>query len=1112
MPTKTSTIDIEGMTCGSCVRTIEGQLRPIPGVTSINVSLETNSAIIEFDPQVLTEQKLVDAIEDCGFGATLAGAAKKASNVTISVKGMTCQSCVKTVTAAVRVVPGVSQVVVSLPTETAAIEYDEGLVSPTDLMAAIEDCGFDASMPGRTAQPYAMPNDVSSGPSLRGMTCASCVSSIERHLRSNKAIVSCRVALLAERAEVQYKEEVLDKQQVAELINDIGFVATVLPDDQFGKVDLKIFGMTCGSCSGKIEREVLKMPGIQSAAVNLLGQTGRFQYDTSIIGVRNIVEKIEALGFAAFLSDMGSNAQAESLERTREIQEWRSAFWRSLALSLPVTLLSMILPMTFLRGLLEWEGIPGLALGDALMLGFTIPVQFGIGRRFYTAAYKAVSHGSYTMDVLIVLGTTAAFAFSVLSMLVAVCESQHKRPQTFFETSTTLITFVTLGRFLENVAKGKTSSALSKLMSLAPVSAVLLTTDPETGEIQEKSIPAEYVQAGDLLKVVPGERLPADGIVEFGATQIDESLVTGEPLPVTKKVKDSVIGGTVNGSGVIHMRAVRVGADTTLAQIVKLVNDAQTSKAPIQDIADRIAGYFVPGVIILGALTFTMWFFMLSLTTWRPHPFETSSTIVICLSMSISVIVVACPCALGLATPTAVMVGTGVGAQLGILIKGGVPLETAHRVTKFVFDKTGTLTIGKLSVVKALLHQTEYNEMQFFGIVGAAEANSEHPLGKAVVKHAKMMLGITSFPHKVTEFDAVAGSGLKCEVIPPNAKKPVQVLIGNARFLKSQKCPPLPAAFVSAQTHHESSGHTVIFVAFNNAPVGLVALADTMKPSAVPTIRALHRMGIQVAMVTGDQLPTALAIAKQCGIPKSHVHAGITPAGKKSLVEKFQNAGHVMAMVGDGINDSASIAQADIGIAVFGGTDVAVEAASIVLMRDELSDVVTAIHLSRVIFRRIRMNFVWATGYNLVMVPMAMGLLSPWGITLPAMVAGMAMSLSSVSVVVSSLLLKTYKPPQTLSEVPEGQLQLPTISARIDIDAGDAVSDGRGGFRADRRKSSMLNAGSELMANVRELLGSGGSSRRSRSMSPKRREYARLQGDEELGSEDEELLNAIELA
>ncbi|KAJ3279665.1 hypothetical protein HK104_001260 [Borealophlyctis nickersoniae] len=998
-------VSVKGMTCQSCVNAVTNGLKGLQGVHSVVVDLAGARADVEYDASLASVQQILTAVEDCGFDAGLlengvrtsgesrekkATVDKKAPRLlmthVITVKGMTCQS----ITGAVKALPGVSSVKVDLATEKATVDLDTAVTSLKTVMSTIEDCGFDASLGATptTSHPLKTPANRHSfspnrfsaesprtpkaptptvaGPvrsitiEVHGMTCASCVASIERHLRATRGIVTCKVDLHAERAEVQYKEQMLTADQVADLINDIGFEARALPAEAVGVVDLKIFGMTCGSCSGKIEREVKKLPGVLNVSVNLLGQSGKFEIDGNQIGVRDIVEKIESLGFNAFLSDMGSNAQVESLQRTREIQEWRAAFWKALYLSLPVTFISMILPMIAMR-LTHWEIIPGLSLGNLSMMALTIPVQFGIGKRFYVAAWKALKHGSYTMDVLIVLGTSLAFGFSVLSLLSAVCHaSSTPEPQVFFETSTTLITFITLGRYLENLAKGKTSSALSKLISLAPTNATLLGEDAETGAPFERDIPTEYIKVADLLKVVPGERVPADGIIEFGSSNIDESLVTGEPLPVAKKVGDSVIGGTVNGSGVFHMRAVRVGGDTTLAQIVKLVNDAQTSKAPIQNIADRIAGYFVPAVILLGAFTFLIWSIALSATHWIPPNYPKDSSIfVICLNMCISVIVVACPCALGLATPTAVMVGTGVGAKLGILIKGGAPLETAHRVSKFVFDKTGTLTMGKLSVVMHRLYLGGVKDVEFFGVVGAAESNSEHPVGKAIAKHGKEILGVSMYPHAVTDFEAVAGLGIKCIVTPPGpTPRAITVLIGNQKFL-TENGTPVPSACQESKRYHESQGHTVVLVSFNNSLVGLLALADKLKPESAACVRALRRMGVDVCMVTGDQEATARAIAKECAI--NEVHAGVSPNGKKLLVSRMQKEGHVVGMVGDGVNDSASIAQADMGIAVFGGTDVAIEAANVVLMREDLTDVVAAIDLSRTIFRRIKLNFLWAT-------------------------------------------------------------------------------------------------------------------------------------------------------
>ncbi|KAH6578002.1 hypothetical protein BASA62_000526 [Batrachochytrium salamandrivorans] len=620
--------------------------------------------------------------------------------------------------------------------------------------------------------------------------------------------------------------------------------------------------MTCGSCSGKIEREISKIPGIRRVTINLLGQTGRFEFDKSIVGVRDIVDRIEELGFNAIITDVGSQAQIDSLARTREIRRWRKAFWQSLYLAIPVSVTSMILP-TLIPSIIDADVVfPGLRLGDLIMMGFTIPIQFGTGQRFYKAAFKALKHNSYTMDVLITLGTTLAFTFSVLAMINTVMRGGTPRAQVFFETSATLVTFVMLGRYLENLAKAKTG---------------------------KREIPSELIKTGDLLKIVPGERIPADGTVEYGITEVDESLITGEPVPVTKRVRDKVISGTVNGSGVVHIHAERVGSDTTLSQIVKLVSEAQTSKAPIQNIADKIAGVFVPAVIALGVATFIMWMCIIQTTQWIPSSFPADSHwLFVCLT---------------------VMVGTGIGAKLGILIKGGGPLEMAHRVSKIIFDKTGTLTMGKMSLVAMTTDPVagarHITEKVLLSMVGAAESNSEHPLGKSIVRYARQRLNLganRAFPEQILDFHAVPGSGLSCCVILSDASHTThQLHLGSSKFLAQECRVVISDTHLAVKQQHEAQGRTVIFVAIDGHFAGLFAFEDTIKPESLSVVRALKRMGIQVAMVTGDQELTACAIAKQCGI--TEIHSGTSPQGKRRIVEEMQADGHVVAMIGDGIND-----------------------------------------------------------------------------------------------------------------------------------------------------------------------------------------------------------------
>ncbi|CAG8660541.1 15642_t:CDS:1, partial [Dentiscutata heterogama] len=546
--------------------------------------------------------------------------------------------------------------------------------------------------------------------------------------------------------------------------------------------------------------------------------------------------------------------------------------------------------------------------------------------------------------------------------------------------------------------------------------------------IEEKIIPTELLQVGDIVKVIPGDKIPADGILLSGESTIDESMVTGEAFPVKKRQNDSVIGGTVNGSGKFEMKIMRAGSDTALAQIVNLVKEAQTSKAPIQELADTVAGYFVPVVVMLGVLTFTTWMILSKVLDPPPDIFkDDNNRLVICFKLSISVIVVACPCALGLSTPTAVMVGTGVGAQNGILIKGGNSLEAGHKVNQVIFDKTGTLTKGQLDVAhfELLTDNLEITKETFFAIVGAAESCSEHPYGKAIVTYGKQLLEIDNYDAEITDFEAISGQGIKCNVVlntsysevPPitnitsTVGKSFKVLVGSSKLISDENHILIPPSAINIGEDHECRGQTVVFVAINGEFTGLICLSDIIKPEAKIAVAALHKMGIGVTMVTGDRLLTAQTIAEQCGITK--IHAGVSPKGKTNIIKSLQleGSGNVVAMVGDGINDSPALAAADVGIALCSGTDIAIEAADMVLMRLDLLDVVAAIDLSRTIFRRIRMNFVWASLYNVLGIPIAMGIFVPWGLYLHPMMAGAAMVFSSVSVVCSSLMLRWWTKP-----------------------------------------------------------------------------------------------------
>ncbi|KAI8869725.1 heavy metal translocatin [Ramicandelaber brevisporus] len=1133
-------INVRGMTCQSCVRAIQSALGGMQGLISINVSLEQNKAFIrrkvingsESDKDRMAARMLyVSAIEDCGFDADLVAVTSSSSATTTTsttstttsttvssngnghpsglqlvetkfdVEGMTCQSCVKAIRGALDDLDGVVSADVELHPGSATVRYDSDIVTAEQIKERIEDCGFDEAihhkraMPSTAGQRQSQPAASLEGAKcatleVNGMTCASCVATIERGLHGTAGIVSVTVSLLAQQAVVWYQPSIITDYEVGSAIESLGFEARLLSDIRQGKVELNVYGMTCASCVGTIERELKKLNGIQSVCVTLMTESAIVEYDPQTIGVRDIVRSIEQLGFDAMVRTSDSSTQIESLQRTKEIIEWRKALLRTLAFGIPVFILAKVLPHFSSAE----KPIPvidvtlfnsAVTVGHVIQLLLTIPVQFGVGRQFYSRSYKALTHGSATMDVLVAVGTSAAFFFSVFMIIFAFVSPYHIKPKLVFETSVMLICFVSIGRYLENRAKSSASSALSKLMSLTPTFTTLveglipensspdkLTTESSIAITNERKIPTELVQTGDALRVFPGERIPADGFIIEGSSGVDESMVTGESVPINKVKGDSVLGGTVNcGGGNFIMRATRVGADTTLAHVVKLVQDAQSTKAPIQQIADTVSGYFVPMVLVLGFITFVAWMivcFAIKNPDSLPEMIkmekeaarDSSGYFIASLKLAVAVIVVACPCALGLSTPTAVMVGTGVGAQLGILIKGGEPLEAAHNVDTIVFDKTGTLTKGQMSVSDCRL--IDGNDVlirrRLLIAIGAAESRSEHPIGRAIANYIKADLNLsqnghigssagtnnsTAFPFAhVDKFEASAGSGIRAlvNVTESPMPVPVDVIVGNQNWLENQGI-KVPAAWRSMRGELEVMGKTVVLAACNGSFIGCIAVADVIRPEAPAVIYSLRELGYRIIMVTGDQRRTANAIARECGI--SEVHAGVLPAGKTALIRSLQTytapgdpprqqfgsndsaaskaKTRVVAMVGDGVNDSPALAAANVGIAVSSGTDVAMEAASIVLMRADLADIVTALDLSQHIFRRIRWNFVWATSYNLVGIPLAMGVFLPWNVSIPPMWAGAAMALSSVSVVCSSLLLKLYKRP-VLAEPPSGWL------------------------------------------------------------------------------------------
>ncbi|WVQ93212.1 hypothetical protein IAU59_000276 [Kwoniella sp. CBS 9459] len=913
-----------------------------------------------------------------------------------------------------------------------------------------------------------------------GMTCGACVASIESQLKQ-PGIHSIQISLLAERGVVEYDEDFIDPSglkwddaRIAEEIEDIGFEATVVEKSEVDEVELRVYGLENPEVVSSLIETTESIAGVHSVTLPFPYTHLALTHSPLLISLRTLVDTLSAsypqLSFLPVSTR--DDSQLASLQKHKETALWRRTFILSAFFAVPVFVIGMMamyLPH-WLMGWTMWKVITGIYLGDLVCLALTVPVQVWLARRFYENAWKSVKHGSATMDVLVVLGTSAAFTYSVLAMFFAIFSSDADyHPQTFFDTSTMLITFVALGRYIENLAKGKTSAALTDLMALTPSSATIYVDSPAEGEkldmsAETRKIPIELVQVNDIVLLVPGEKIPADGVVLTGATSVDESMVTGEAVPVAKTVDSQVIGGTVNGLGTITFRVTRAGADTALSQIVKLVEDAQTSKAPIQQFADRVAGIFVPVVITLSALTFTIWMFisLINSTGNLPDVFHSPgvSKFGVCLKLCISVVVVACPCALGLSTPTAVMVGTGVGAQNGILIKGGKALEACKDVRRVVVDKTGTVTEGKMTVVASswapsgnltagpnnleidtpgtLSMTTSATPIQrhtLLALLSLAEARSEHPLGVSIAAYGREVLasaGLSPPSGEVVEFESFTGEGLEALIKLSNGSVTERVRVGKAGFVLSNSTPSsvekigesssstasLPSNIREFETRQMKLARTVIFVSIVRTsgpiPVLALSLADSPKPSSAQAIRALQNMGIKVTLLTGDAEITAKAVAREVGIDEDEVYAGVSPKGKAKIVKDLgERDGGGVAMVGDGINDSPALVAASLGIALSSGTSIAIEAADVVLMRSDLLDVVAALDLGQEIFRKIKANLLWACCYNILMIPLAMGVLLPWGIHLHPMMAAAAMAFSSVSVVASSLTLRWWKRPQS---------------------------------------------------------------------------------------------------
>uniref|UniRef100_A0A8D0LIC4 Copper-transporting ATPase 1 n=1 Tax=Sus scrofa TaxID=9823 RepID=A0A8D0LIC4_PIG len=1104
---------VEGMTCHSCTSTIEGKIGKLQGVQRIKVSLDNQEATIIYQPHLITVEEIKKQIEAVGFpvfikkqpkylklGAidierlkntpvkSLEGSPQRStsytnnSTVIFIIDGMHCKSCVSNIESALSTLQYVSSIVVSLENRTAIVKYNASLVTPETLRKAIEDISPGQYRVTSTSDIECTSNSPSSSSlqksplnivsqpltqeaviNIDGMTCNSCVQSIEGVISKKPGVKYIRISLANGKGTVEYDPLLTSPETLREAIEDLGFDAslsdtneplvviaqsssemplltstnefnskmmTPVHDKEETKTSSKCYiqvtgmtcascvaniernlrreevrGMTCASCVHKIESTLTKHRGIFYCSVALATNKAHIKYDPEIIGPRDIIHVIESLGFEASL--VKKDRSASHLDHKREIRQWRRAFLVSLFFCIPVMGL-MIYMMVMDHHLATLHHNQNMSQEEMIN-----------------------SHSSMFLERQILPGLSI---MNLLSFLLCI------------------------------PVQGKTSEALAKLISLQATEATIVTLDSDNILLSEEQVDVELVQRGDIIKVVPGGKFPVDGRVIEGHSMVDESLITGEAMPVAKKSGSTVIAGSINQNGSLLIRATHVGADTTLSQIVKLVEEAQTSKAPIQQFADKLSGYFVPFIVIISIATLLVWIIIgfanfEIMETYFPgynrSISQTETIIRFAFQASITVLCIACPCSLGLATPTAVMVGTGVGAQNGILIKGGEPLEMAHKVKVVVFDKTGTITHGTpvVNQVKVLVESNRISRSKILAIVGTAESNSEHPLGAAITKYCKQELDTETLGTCI-DFQVVPGCGISCKVtniegllrknnwkIEENNIKnssllqidasneqsstsssmiidahlsnglnaqQYKVLIGNREWMIRNGL-VINNDIDDSMTEHERKGRTAVLVVVDDELCGLIAIADTVKPEAELAVHILKSMGLEVVLMTGDNSKTARSIASQVGITK--VFAEVLPSHKVAKVKQLQEEGKRVAMVGDGINDSPALAMANVGIAIGTGTDVAIEAADVVLIRNDLLDVVASIDLSRKTVKRIRINFVFALIYNLIGIPIAAGVFLPIGLVLQPWMGSAAMAASSVSVVLSSLFLKLYRKP-----------------------------------------------------------------------------------------------------
>ena len=904
---------------------------------------------------------------------------------------MNCGNCKGKVEKAVSELPTVIEAVVDLTQKNLVVTFDGSRISLDEVKEVIVQLGFtvdeveaeEAIIPESELEVELIKETII----ISGMNCTSCTGKVEKTVGALSGVVNAIVNFPTEKLSVEFDASQLTLDEIKVVIEELGF--KVIAPKISHEVTIPIGGMSCASCTGKVEKGIGQLAGVSEVVVNLATEKARVSYDSKVVKLSEIKQVIGDLGFETLEVETSSDAEEMASRKARELKIFWYRTWISIVFCLPLFYVSMV-PMLDMMGLgfiplevprfVDPHENPIMHVWAQIIL--TLPIVI-CGYSFYTKGFKALFKRRPNMDSLVAIGTTSAILYSIYNIYLIYQGDHHLVMYLYLETAGVIVTLILLGNALEAVSKSKTSEAIKKLMGLAPKMATIVRDGAEM------EVPISEVEIGDIVVVKPGEKVPVDGVIVKGHTAIDEAMLTGESLPVDKQIGDEVFAASINKNGMVQFEATKVGGDTALAQIIKLVEDAASSKAPIAQIADIVTGYFVPVACGIAILAGVAWYI-------ATGDFE------LAMIVFISVLIIACPCALGLATPTALMVGTGIGAEAGILIKSGVALEGAYKLDTIVFDKTGTITEGKPEVTDIISLSPDMDEDYLLQLAASCEKGSEHPLGEAIVRSAEAkQLGLFD----IEDFESITGKGIEASV------NGIKILIGNRRLMDERV---ICLRTIGTQPDDlANSGKTLMYVAGDGEILGMIAVADVVKKSSQAAIMKLQAMGIEVAMLTGDNQKTANAIATQVGI--NRVLAEVLPADKSNEVKRIQDEGKQVAMVGDGINDAPALVQADVGIAIGSGTDVAIESADIVLMRSDLMDVPTAVQLSKKTIANIKQNLFWAFIYNMICIPIAAGVLHIFGGPLlnPMFAAG-AMAFSSISVLLNALRLKKFKAKTTM--------------------------------------------------------------------------------------------------